>query len=178
VRVNKRNTEAIEVAPGTIVAARVIEHKPSTMQPFDQVKTAIDKKLIAQRANQLAAQEGRQQLEQLRQGTASSLSWSTPQLVSRADAKGMTEPVLRQVFKAETKSMPSYTGVEAPGGGYMLIKITRVVEPEKIDRTQQNSLSDGLAQMLGEEQFGAYIASLKQKQKVRINKERFEKSQS
>ena len=178
VRVNKRNTEAIEVAPGTIVAARVIEHKPSTMQAFDQVKTAIEKKLIAQRANQLAAQEGRQQLEQLRQGTGSSLSWSTPQLVSRADPKGMTEPVVRQVFKADTKNMPSYTGVEAPGGGYMLMKITRVVEPEKIDRTQQNSLSDGLAQMLGEEQFGAYIASLKQKQKVRINKERFEKSQS
>jgi hypothetical protein len=52
------------------------------------------------------------------------------------------------------------------------------VEPEKIDRAQQNSLSDGLAQMLGEEQFTAYISSLKQKQKVKINKEKFEKSQS
>jgi peptidyl-prolyl cis-trans isomerase D len=178
VRVNKRNTEAIEVAPGTIVAARVIEHKPSAMQPFEQVKAAIEKKLVQQRANQLAAEEGRKQLEQLKQGTASSLSWSTPQLVSRADPKGMVEPVVRQVFKADTKSMPSYSGVEAPGGGYMLLRVTKVVEPEKIDRTQQNSLSDGLAQMLGEEQFGAYIASLKQKQKVKINKERFEKAQS
>jgi peptidyl-prolyl cis-trans isomerase D len=178
VRVNKRNTEAIEVAPGTIVAARVIEHKPSTMQAFEQVKTGIEKKLVQQRANQLAAEDGRKQLEQLKQGSASSLSWSTPQLVSRADPKGMVEPVVRQVFKADTKSMPSYTGVEAPGGGYMLVRITRVVEPEKIDRTQQNALSEGLAQMLGEEQFGAYIASLKQKQKVKINKERFEKAQS
>jgi peptidyl-prolyl cis-trans isomerase D len=90
----------------------------------------------------------------------------------------MTEPVLRQVFKADTKTLPSYTGVEAPGGGYMLMRVTRVVEPEKIDRAQQNSLSDGLAQMLGEEQFTAYISSLKQKQKVKINKEKFEKSQS
>ncbi|MGZ5094674.1 MAG: SurA N-terminal domain-containing protein [Burkholderiales bacterium] len=178
VRVNKRNTEAIEVGPGMIVAARVIEHKPSAMQPFEQVKTVIDKKLLAQRASQLAAEEGRKQLDELRQGKAPAVSWSTPQLVSRADAKGMTEPVLRQVFKADTKTLPSYTGVEAPGGGYMLMRITRVVEPEKIDRAQQNSLSDGLAQMLGEEQFGAYISSLKQKQKVKINKEKFEKSQS
>ena len=44
---NKRNTEAIEIAPGTIVAARVIEHKPSAMQPFEQVKAAIEKKLVA-----------------------------------------------------------------------------------------------------------------------------------
>jgi peptidyl-prolyl cis-trans isomerase D len=178
VRANKRNTEAIEVAPGTIVAARVVEHKPSAMQPFDQVKTAIDKKLVEQRANQLAAQEGRQQLELLRQGKGPALSWSTPQLVSRTDTKGMPAVLARQVFKADAKNLPSYTGVEAPGGGYMLIKVTRVVEPEKIDRTQQNSLSEGLAQVVGEEQFGAYLASLKQKQKVQINKERFEKSQS
>jgi peptidyl-prolyl cis-trans isomerase D len=156
----------------------VIEHKPSALQPFEQVKTVIEKKLVAQRASQLAAEEGRKQLDELRQGKAPAVSWSTPQLVSRADAKGITEPVLRQVFKADTKTLPSYTGVEAPGGGYMLMRVTRVVEPEKIDRAQQNSLSDGLAQMLGEEQFTAYISSLKQKQKVKINKEKFEKSQS
>ena len=72
VRVNKRNTEAIEVGPGMIVAARVIEHKPSALQPFEQIKAAIDKKLVAQRASQLAAEEGRKQLEELRQGKAAS----------------------------------------------------------------------------------------------------------
>jgi peptidyl-prolyl cis-trans isomerase D len=178
VRVNKRNTEAIEATPGTIVAARVTEYKPSSLQPFEQVKAGLDKKLVQQKANELASAEGRQQLEQLRQGQVPALSWGTPQLVSRADAKGLPEPVLRQLFKANTKALPAYTGVEAPGGGYMLMKITRVVEPEKIDRTQQNALSQGLAQLLGEEQLGAYIASLKQKQKVKINKEKFEKSPS
>ena len=60
--------------------------------------------------------------------------------MSRADAKGMTEPVLRQVFKADTKTLPSYTGVEAPGGGYMLMRVTRVVEPEKIDSGAAESI--------------------------------------
>ena len=175
VRVNKRNTEAIEIAPGTIISARVVEHKPSAMRPFEEVKPAIEKKLVQQRASQLAAQEGRQQLGELRQNKAPQITWSAPELVSRADAKGLTEPVLRQVFKADARNLPSYTGIEAPGGGFLLIKVTRVVEPEKIDRAQQKSLGEGLAQVLGEEQFAAYVASLKQKAKVEINKEHFEK---
>ncbi|HYC47729.1 MAG TPA: SurA N-terminal domain-containing protein [Burkholderiales bacterium] len=172
---NKRNTEAIEIAPGVIVAARIVEHKPAAMRPFDEVKAAIEKKLVETRASQLAAQEGRRQLEALRQGQDVKVSWSSPQLVSRTDTKGYPEPVLRQVFKADTAKLPAYTGVEAPGGGFTLLKVTRVIDPEKIDRAQQNSLSEGVAQLLGEEHFAAYVESLKKKSKVRINKEQFER---
>jgi peptidyl-prolyl cis-trans isomerase D len=148
------------------------------MQPLEQVKSTIEKKLIEQRANQLAAEAGRRQLEELRQGKATNIAWTAPQLVSRTDTKGMSEPLLRQVFKADAQKLPSYTGVEAPDGGYMLLRISRIVDSSKIDRTQQNSLSEGLAQMIGQEQFGAYVENLKAKQKVRINKERFEKAPS
>ncbi|MES2561481.1 MAG: peptidylprolyl isomerase [Pseudomonadota bacterium] len=176
VRVNKRNTEAIEVAPGTIVAARVVEHKPSAMRAFDEVKSAIEKRLMDERASQLAAQEGRQQLEQLRAGKDTQLAWDAPQLVSRAEPKGLAEPVLRQVFKTDVGKLPAYTGLEAPGGGYMLVKVTRVVNPEKLDRAQQKSLSEGLAQVTGEEQFNAYLAGLKQKAKIKLDREQIEKN--
>ena len=65
---NKRNTEAVEVAPGTIVAARVIEHKPASVRPFEEVKAAIEKKLVLREAARLAAQEGKGKLELLKQG--------------------------------------------------------------------------------------------------------------
>jgi peptidyl-prolyl cis-trans isomerase D len=89
----------------------------------------------------------------------------------------MPEPVLRQVFKADEGKLPSYTGVEAPGGGYLLLKVTRVIDPEKTDRAQAKSLGDGLAQVLGEEQFNAYLTSLKGKAKVKLDKDQFEKKQ-
>ncbi len=177
VLVNKRNTEAVEVAPGTIVAARVIEHKPAAMRPFGEVKSEIEKKLVQTRASQLAAQEGRRQLEALRQGKDAQVSWSAPQIVSRADPKGMPATVLRQVYKADAAKLPSYTGVESADGGYMLLKITRAIDPEKVDRAQQKSLSEGLAQVLGEEQFSAFVESLKQQAKVSINKAQLEKRQ-
>ncbi|HEX2825404.1 MAG TPA: SurA N-terminal domain-containing protein [Burkholderiales bacterium] len=177
VRVNKRNTEAIELAPGTIIGARVAEHKPSALQAFADVKAAIEKKVVQTRANQLAAQEGRKLLEQLKKGESADVSWDAPQLVSRKDTKSLPEPVVRQVFKADTHKLPSYTGVEAPGGGFVLLKVTRVVDSDKTDRAQAKSLNEGLAQVLGEEQFNAYLASLKAKAKVKIDKEQFEKKQ-
>jgi peptidyl-prolyl cis-trans isomerase D len=174
---NKRNTEAIEVAPSAIVVARIIEHKPSTVQPFEQVKAAIEKKLVETRANQLAAQEGRQQLEQLRQGKEAQVQWSAPQLVSRRENQGFAEPLVREAFKADASKLPAYTGVEAPGGGYVLLRISRIVDPAKLDRAQQNSLGEALAQLQGEEHFTAYLESLKQKTKVQINKDAVERKQ-
>jgi len=175
VLMNKRNSEAVEIAPGTLVSARIIEHKPSSMQAFADVRSAIEKKLTESRASQLAAQAGRQQLEALRQGKDVQVAWSAPQLVSRADSKGLPEPVIRQAFKADAAKLPSYTGVEAPGGGYMLLRVSKVVEPEKVDRAQQKALGEGLAQVVGEEHFGAYISSLKQKAEISINKAQIER---
>jgi peptidyl-prolyl cis-trans isomerase D len=177
VLVSKRNTEAVEISPGTIVAARVIEHRPARVQPFEDVKEAVQSRLVQSRASQLAAQAGREQLEQLRQGKAVQPGWSSAQLVSRASPKELPEPALRQVFKADAAKLPAYSGVEAPGGGYMLLRISRVVEAQKVDTAQQKQISESLAQIVGEEQFSVYLASLKAKAKVSLNKEQFEKSE-
>ncbi len=171
---NKRNTEAVEVAPGVLAAARMIEHKPAAVQPFDEVSAAIVKKLTLQQAGQLAAQEGRQRLEKLKQGQDAQVAWSPAQLVGRADAKGMSEPVLKQAFRVDAAKLPAYSGIDNPSG-FTLIRITRVVEPEKIPPDRQKSFAEGLRQMLGQEEMLAYIASLKQKADVKISKELLEK---
>ena len=44
---SKQNTEAIEVQPGTLVAARVIEHKPARLRPLAEVSAAIEARLRA-----------------------------------------------------------------------------------------------------------------------------------
>ena len=173
---NKRNTEAVEIAPGVLVAARVIEHKPASVRPFGEVSAAIAKKLALQQAGQLAVQDGRNKLEQLKQGKDVQLKWSPPELVSRKDAKGMSEPVLRQAFKADTGKLPSYTGVDNPGGGFVVLKIDRVVEPEKTAASQP-ALADALRQMVGQEEVSAYVASLRQKADVKISKDLLEKKQ-
>lgn len=174
---NKRNSEVVEVAPGVLVAARLLEHKPATVQPFEEVTEAIAKKLTLQRASQLAAQDGRERLEKLKQGQDAQVTWTAAQLVGRADAKGFSEGVLKQSFRADTAKLPAYTGLDNPAGGYTLIRVSRVIEPEKIDPERRKQVADALRQLLGQEEMLAYVASLKQKGGVTISKELLEKKQ-
>lgn len=71
----------------------------------------------------------------------------------------------------DTAKLPAYSGVEDPQRGYTLVRITRAVDPEKIDPEKEKSLTTALQQALGREQFAAYIASLKQKAEVKIKQE-------
>ena len=84
---NKRNTEAIEVAPGTLVAARVVEHRPETVQPFEEVRAALEKRLALRAAARLAVEEGRRLLGELKQGKSVQVAWSAPQIASRDGAQ-------------------------------------------------------------------------------------------
>jgi peptidyl-prolyl cis-trans isomerase D len=170
---NKRNTEAVEVAPGTLVAARLLERKPAVVRPFDEVKAGIDKRLTLQRASQLAAQEGRAVLESLRQGKDAEVAWGAPQMVNFSNRiKGLDEDVQKQILRADIAKLPAYAGVETPAG-YTLIRITRAIDPEKIDPEKEKNLAQALQQAQGQEQNAAFLASLKQKAEIKIRKEQF-----
>ncbi|MGA0023819.1 MAG: SurA N-terminal domain-containing protein [Burkholderiales bacterium] len=171
---NKRNSEAIEVAPGVLLAARVVEHKPATVQPFDQVSGALQKKLTLQQAGQLAAQEGRARLEALRAGKETQVTWSAPLLASRGDPKGIPGEVLRQAFKADVSKLPVYSGTEA-GGGYTLVRVSKVQEAAAGDKEKQNAIAQTLRQVAGQAELAAYLASLKQKTSVSIRKDAIER---
>ena len=172
---NKRNTEAVEVVPGLLVAARVIEHKPAALRAFEEVSAAIARKLTAQMASQLAAQSGREQLEQLRQGKQPSIAWSAPQLVKRTESKVLGETAVASAFRADAAKLPAYAGVEDGRGGYTLIRVTRVVDVERVPPEQEKAYADGLREVLGQEEMLAFVASLKQKAGIKIYKEVLEK---
>ncbi len=174
---NKRNTEAIEIALGVMVAARVAEHKPATLQPFDQVSDALAKKLTLQQAGQLAAQEGRARLESLRQGKEVSINWSAPLLASRSDPKGLPLEALRQAFKADVSKVPAYAGAAASGGGYTLVRVSKLVEMGEGEKEKQNAIAQTLRQVAAQAELAAYIASLKQKTEVTIRREAVESKQ-
>lgn len=172
---NKRNTEAIEVAPGVLVGARVVEHKPATVQPFDQISAALVKKLTLQQAGQLAAQEGRARLEALRQGKDAQPAWSAPQLVGRGDPKGIPGEVLRQAFRADTGKLPSYSGTEIPGGGYALVRVSKVQEVAEGAKDKQNAIAQTLRQVSAQAELAAYLGSLKKKTETKVRMEAIER---
>ena len=63
-----RNSEVIEVDRQTLVAIRVIGHRPSTRKPLQQVRAEVERLLRQQSATEAALALARQLLNELRQG--------------------------------------------------------------------------------------------------------------
>jgi peptidyl-prolyl cis-trans isomerase D len=171
----KRNTEAIETAPGVLVAARVVEHKPEGMQPFDSVREALQKRLALREGGRLAAEEGRRLLAELQAGKPVPVVWSAPQTVSVTQSRNVPEAVLRQAFRADVSKLPAYAGIENLLGGYTLVRITRVQDAGNIPPERVDAVAGSLRQVLAQETINAYVGALRQKVGVSINKEQLEK---
>jgi peptidyl-prolyl cis-trans isomerase D len=174
---NKRNTEGIEVAPGTLVAARVAEHKPESAPPFEEVRVALEKRLALRAAGRLAVEEGRRLLGELSQGKSVQIAWSAPQLASRAEFRNIPEPVVRQAFRLDASKLPAYAAVENPQVEYTLVRVSRVQEAGDLPPEKTDELANALRRVLAQEALAAHIANLKQKAGVTINKEFLEKKE-
>src|SRR5688500_4452988 len=169
----KRNTDAIEVAPATLVAARVVEHQPAAERKFEEVRAEIVELLRRREAAELARKEGAEKLEKLRQGADAGLKWGQAKTVSRREPQGLPGDVVRQVMSADAAKLPAYVGVPAGDSGYLLLRISKVIEAEA---PKQEALSRPAA-LLGAAQYDAYVASLRAQADVEINPKSLEKPQ-
>lgn len=164
---DKRNTEAVEVANNTLVAARVVEHKAAAPRSFDEVKVGITDFLKIEKASKLAIDKGNAALASLKQNQAvSNIDWIPAVTVDRKNAQGLTELTMSNVFKIDTTKLPAYTGVSDSKKGFLLIKVVAVHDAD--EETVKAASADYKAALTAE--YGAaYIATLKTKNKVSVN---------
>jgi len=59
---NKRNSEAVEVGPSQLAAARITQYTPARTLPLAEVRAAVRERVVNARAAELARQEGEKQL--------------------------------------------------------------------------------------------------------------------
>lgn len=168
---NKRNTEVVEVGPGTLIAARLLEHKPSVVRTFEESQASIVATLTRQRAAQLAAQEGRALLDKLRKGEDAGFKWGDAKLVAFSNpVQGLDEETRKQILRVDVSKLPAYAGMETPGG-YALIRVSRVVAPEKADPEKEKNIAAAIQQAHAQEQNSVFLASLKQRGSINIRKD-------
>ena len=168
---NKQNTNAIEVAPSTLLAARVTEYVAATTKPFDTVKADIEKFLKAQEAQTQAMAVGQKHLDELSKGEEDKLAWAEQKDVSRMQTGRLQLPptVLQAIFKANVQKLPAYIGVNV-GDDYVLYKITKVSQPEEIDEKQLEMLRNQYDAITAQENLSAYLFDLRSRYKIDINK--------
>ena len=169
---NKRNTDAIEVAPNTLVSARVLELRPAQLRTLESVKTEIEKRLLAEETARMAHKDGESKLARLNKGEELALAWGQPQTVVRQPMRGLTPEAQRAIFKATTDKLPAYAGMQLQSGAYMLYRISQVKTGVAKGETdpRPKALRAQLAQLYGAEDFNGYLAALRQRYGVKIDR--------
>jgi peptidyl-prolyl cis-trans isomerase D len=158
---NKRNTAAVEVAPNTLLSARVIEYQVASVRPLAEVSGDIQKKLQYQQGMELMAKQGADLLNHLQHGEKSNVAWLPAQNVTRPQRAGMDIDLAKLIFKANTAKLPVYVGVQTAQNGYALARIDAVNDLATIDEGKRSRYLQQIRQVTGEELLQVYMADAK-----------------
>ncbi|KAF0103773.1 MAG: PpiC-type peptidyl-prolyl cis-trans isomerase [bacterium] len=161
----RQNTEAIEVAANTLVAARVLEHRPPGLLPLADVAADIRARLTRAAAGKLAVEAGTKALAAVQAGQAD-VNFSAPMTVSRMRPLELQSAAVRAIFAAPADKLPTHVGVESPEG-YRLYRVSRVV-PVEPAAEQAEKIRVDLRRLLAQEEMRAYLESAKAKASIKI----------
>jgi len=171
----RRNTDAVEVAPDTLVAARVLEHAAARQQSFDEVRADIEQRLRREAAVKRATEQGEATLAKLKQGEAQDLKWSSPKMVSRRSPSGVDPAVVRTAMGLDAAQLPLYFGEIRPGEGYAVYRVSKVLAAEQRAEDELRQDLERLRGRAAATQYGSYVASLRARADVSVNRENFAK---
>jgi len=166
---SKRSTEAIEIAPNMLAAARVLEHRPAAVRPLEQVAAEVRAAVIRREAAQLARAAGAEKLAALEK-FSNDTGFGPPRPVTRVQAAGLPPAAVKAIMAVPAAKLPAYVGVELDGGGFAVFRVLSAQVPDAPDPQQRESLSRALTQQLGGADDLAYIDALKTKYKAEIVK--------
>ena len=164
---NKRNTEAVEVAPQTLVAGRIVEFKPASKKPLAEVEAAIKQRVTVEEAVKAAKKAGEEKLAAAKK-TGDATGFGEAKTISRAKSEGINPAAFADVMKADVSKLPAYVGVEIPGQGYGVYRIAKVGQPAEQDKARREQEAERINQVVAQQEMTGYIEALKQKAKVKI----------
>ena len=164
----KRNSSAVEIAPNTLMAVRLLEYKPASARPLAEVSDAIRLKLQHMQALDLAFKQGKAALEQLQRGEKPNLEWKSSKTFTRSQRAEEDSELVSKVFQLKVDKLPAYVGVESEQGGYVLARVEAVMEGAVIDDVKRARYMQQLRQLTGDELFQAYLTDIKKHADISI----------
>lgn len=174
---NKRNTEAVEVAPSTLVAGRVVEFKPASKRPLAEVDAAIRQRVTVEEAIKLARKAGEAKMAAAK-ATGDAAGFGAPVMVARTRQPTINPTAALAVLKADASKLPAYVGVEVPGMGYGVYRIAKVTMPAAPDAARRAAEAEQIAGVVGQQEMYGFIEALKQKAKAKITVEQPARTQA
>jgi len=164
---NKRNTEAVEVAPNTLIAGRIVEHKPTTRRPLEEVKDVVRERVTQEQAAAMAKKAGEEKLAAVRAKDDAS-GFGEPKMVSRSKPADLGGKGVSAVMKADSARLPAYVGVDYGVRGYAIYRVNKVVQPANPDAARRQAEYEQIAGAQAQQETLSYIEAIKVKAKAKV----------
>ena len=164
---NKRNTEAVEVAPSVLVSGRVLEFRPAAKRPLAEVEAQIRQRVTIEEAARLARAAGEQKLAAVK-ASGDATGFGEAKIVSRTKEPPFNPTGAIAALKADVTKLPAYVGVELPGQGYAVYRIGKVAQPAQPDQARRQQEAEQISGIVGQQEMLNYIEALKVKAKAKV----------
>jgi peptidyl-prolyl cis-trans isomerase D len=162
---NKRNTDAVEVGPNQLVAARVVKHEPARTLALNEVKERVRERVIVAQAAALARSDAAARLAALQKAPGEALPQSV--VLSRMQTLGAPRQVTEAVLRADPAKLPYLTSVDLGDAGTFLLRVTQVL-PREVPPGAEDTLREQLSQTWAGAEAEAYLAALKKRYKSEV----------
>jgi len=163
----RRNTAAVEVAPNTLVSARVVAYRPAAVRPFAEVKDEVRRQFVIDKSAELAKAEGQAKLTAWKDQPAQA-QVGAAQTVSRDQTQGQAQAVVDAVLRADPARLPSVVGVDLGAQGYVVARVNKLVPRDGASAQQLAQSRQQMAQLWGQAESQAYLSYLKQQLKAQV----------
>jgi peptidyl-prolyl cis-trans isomerase D len=167
---DKRNTEAMEVAPGVLVSARVVQHHPEKRRPLEEVRDEVKARVIAAEAARLAREEGERLLAALKGGEQADLGkFAAATTVSRAAPGDLAPQVIEGIFKLPSEPLPAHGGIDLGPRGFQLVRLEKAGGPDPAAEERRQAYRQQVEQVLSQTAVSAYIEEVKSRLSIERN---------
>ena len=168
----KKNIAAIEASPNNLVAARVVDFRPSTAKSFEEVKVSIKEFLIEAESQKLLLAAGAKLIKDVKSNERV-VDWIDQLEVDRIDRKGLSDPIINAIFKMDDRKLPEYTGLYDSRGEFIVIQLNKVTTETVEDKDSIDTYYNEYISMIQEEIDFSFISDLKAKADIDINSNLF-----
>ena len=163
----RRNTAAVEVAPNTLVSARIVAYRPAAVRPFAEVKDDVRRQFVLEKSAALAQAEGQAKLA-LWKAQPDQAQLGSAVTVSRDQTQAQSQAVVDAVLRADPARLPAWVGVDLGSQGYVVARVNKLVPRDAASAQQVAQSRQQLSQLWGQAETQAYLSHLKQQFKVEM----------
>jgi peptidyl-prolyl cis-trans isomerase D len=167
------NSAVLELSDTHMVVIHKHQHIPETLLPFESVEPPIRQQLLFDKASQFAQEKGEAILAEIKAGAEADVlieQWQ-PAAFYQRDSEGVSSQVLEKAYAMpKPQDSTEYAGFLANNGNYVIVALSAVEEGDVTDTVlaEQAGLKQQLAQLHGNSELQAFMASLREQADIDI----------